>query len=283
MPESADHHHPESSSLSPELFPDPMPTVRITNRTTYPLNIALSHLCPVHFANAIGPGATWETHTGNVWFTVECRIDHGPGVNRYTAVQSARTIALVSLAGVSCAAVLAPLAIAGAATAGSATAAGLLANSAVVAGAASAETLSVTSTAASFLSIEAFKQVCRDNEMAEPEIDSLLGPMAMASGAMLGPGPSATAKKNITTKALGMVLAAFMSKTQASQTAEDKGEHGTAEGKSPTRGFADGKTQRVYGVYMAWRSMNFSIREVRDVNGVSKSELWDEDKRRIVA
>ncbi|KDQ06190.1 hypothetical protein BOTBODRAFT_193181 [Botryobasidium botryosum FD-172 SS1] len=254
-----------------------MPLVRITNRTPYPLNIALSHICPVHFANAIEPGATWETYTGNVWFTVECRVDHGPGVNRYTTARSACTIALASLAGLSSAAFIAPLAVVGAASAGSATAAGLLAHH-VVAAAASAKSLAATSSAASFLSREAVRQVCRDNEMAEPEIDSLLGTAVIAGGSMLHPAPAAAAAGKTTVQALGVAATALMANLLSSQ-----GKRETAETNSPPQGFSDGKTQRVYAVYMAWRPMNFSIREVRDVNGISKTELWDEDERRVVS
>lgn len=132
-----------------------MPDVLIKNETNSILNIALSQLCPLHFKNAVKPGEAFKTRAGSVWFTVEWCIDHPPHKggkgeskskgNRFSAAQSARTIMLVSAAGLSVVALAGPVALSAAAAAGSATAASLLASSSVLAAAGTAEALAFSS------------------------------------------------------------------------------------------------------------------------------------------
>ncbi len=129
-----------------------MPDVFILNDTPHTLNIALSQVAPLHFENAVAPGETFKTHAGSVWFTVEWCIDNVPAAterskkaikhsNRYSAVKSARTIAIVSAASLSLAALTVPLALNAAAAAGSATAAALLESGATLAAAGSTEAI----------------------------------------------------------------------------------------------------------------------------------------------
>ncbi|KAG8800305.1 hypothetical protein FRC20_003241 [Serendipita sp. 405] len=86
-----------------------MPSCRITNYTSRPLNVSLKHLCALHFENEVAPGATIKLKPGRVWFTLEVLVDDGQ--NRYSAVQSAAAIAIVSLAAVGAAAAV-PVALA---------------------------------------------------------------------------------------------------------------------------------------------------------------------------
>ncbi|OZJ06307.1 hypothetical protein BZG36_00745 [Bifiguratus adelaidae] len=51
-----------------------MPYFVLTNNTHLPLNIALSHLGPVHYANHVMPGDTIFFTCGSVWFTVEVKV-----------------------------------------------------------------------------------------------------------------------------------------------------------------------------------------------------------------
>ena len=129
-----------------------MPDVFILNDTPHTLNIALSQVAPLHFENAVAPGETFKTHTGSVWFTVEWRVDNVPASvesskkaikhsNRYSAAKSAKTIAVVSAAGLSLVALAGPLALNAAAVAGSASAAALLESSAILTAAGSAEAI----------------------------------------------------------------------------------------------------------------------------------------------
>jgi hypothetical protein len=92
-----------------------MPSCRITNYTTQPLNVSLKHLCALHFENEIAPGQTVKLKPGRVWFTLEVLVDDKK--NRYSMAQSAAAIAIVSLACVGTAALAVPAA-AGASTAG---------------------------------------------------------------------------------------------------------------------------------------------------------------------
>lgn len=122
-----------------------MPAVEIKNETSFPLNIALSQVCPLHFGNAIACGESLKTYCGSVWFTVEWKRDLETKKSRYSAAKSAKAIALVSLATVGCVAVAGPLAVGAAAAAGSASAAALLASSPALIAAGSAEALAVSS------------------------------------------------------------------------------------------------------------------------------------------
>lgn len=73
-----------------------MPSVRITNYTSAKLNVALKHICALHFANDIEPGKTVKLkNVGPVWFTLEVLVDDGK--NRYSVANSAACIAIVSV------------------------------------------------------------------------------------------------------------------------------------------------------------------------------------------
>jgi hypothetical protein len=48
-----------------------MPSCRITNYTSQPLNVSLKHLCALHFENEVAPGQTVKLKPGRVWFTLE--------------------------------------------------------------------------------------------------------------------------------------------------------------------------------------------------------------------
>ncbi|KAG8793271.1 hypothetical protein FRC17_008470 [Serendipita sp. 399] len=100
-----------------------MPSCRITNFTSRPINCSLKHICALHFENEVAPGATIKLKPGRVWFTLEVLVDDGQ--NRYSATQSAAAIAIVSLAAVGAAAAI-PVALAStsAATVSSAVVAG---------------------------------------------------------------------------------------------------------------------------------------------------------------
>jgi len=108
-----------------------MPSCRITNYTSQPLNVSLKHLCALNFENEVAPGQTVKLKPGRVWFTLEVLIDDKK--NRYSVAQSAAAIAIVSLACVGTAALAVPAAagvgvgsaiVAGAGQVGSAIAAG---------------------------------------------------------------------------------------------------------------------------------------------------------------
>ena len=73
-----------------------MPSVRITNYTTTKLNVALKHICALHFTNEIEPGQTVKLkNVGRVWFTLEVLVDDGK--NHYSVANSAACIAIVSV------------------------------------------------------------------------------------------------------------------------------------------------------------------------------------------
>lgn len=92
-----------------------MPSCRITNYTSQPLNVSLKHLCALHFENEVAPGQTVKLKPGRVWFTLEVLVDDKR--NRYSMAQSAAAIAIVSLACVGTAALAVPT-VAAASTAG---------------------------------------------------------------------------------------------------------------------------------------------------------------------
>lgn len=92
-----------------------MPSCRITNYTSHPLNVSLKHLCALHFENEVVPGQTVKLKPGRVWFTLEVLVDDKK--NRYSMAQSAAAIAIVSLACVGTAALAVPT-VAAAGTAG---------------------------------------------------------------------------------------------------------------------------------------------------------------------
>jgi len=73
-----------------------MPSVRITNYTSTKLNVALKHICALHFTNEIEPGQTVKLkNVGRVWFTLEILVDDGK--NHYSVANSAACIAIVSV------------------------------------------------------------------------------------------------------------------------------------------------------------------------------------------
>ncbi|KAF8320605.1 uncharacterized protein EI90DRAFT_2606340 [Cantharellus anzutake] len=177
-----------------------MPDVFIRNDTPHTLNIALSQIAPLHFENAVAPGETFKTHTGSVWFTVEWRIDNVANSvqsskkaiknsNRYSASKSAKTIAVVSAAGLSLVALAGPLALSAAAAAGSATAAALLQSSAVLAAAGSAEAIAFSTYAATTLTTSALHEIHRStgtpsketSEELQKKMDSLSTVIAASS------------------------------------------------------------------------------------------------------
>ncbi|CAG7853717.1 SubName: Full=Uncharacterized protein {ECO:0000313/EMBL:CCA70008.1} [Serendipita indica DSM 11827] len=83
-----------------------MPSCRITNYTTQPLNVCLKHIAAIHFENEVQPGATVKLKPGRVWFTLEVLVDDKD--NRYSVASSAAAIAIVSLACVGTAALAVP-------------------------------------------------------------------------------------------------------------------------------------------------------------------------------
>lgn len=92
-----------------------MPSCRITNYTSQPLNVSLKHLCALHFENEVVPGQTVKLKPGRVWFTLEVLVDNKE--NRYSMAQSAAAIAIISLACVGATAAVPAIAAAGGAAA----------------------------------------------------------------------------------------------------------------------------------------------------------------------
>ena len=106
-----------------------MPSCRITNNTSSPLNICLKQVTALHFENGVGllypfwfelmigstrsnyqiqgssssPTLRYEDgradkQPGKVWFSLEALIDDGTKKSRYSILKSAATIALLSIA-----------------------------------------------------------------------------------------------------------------------------------------------------------------------------------------
>ncbi|WVR04026.1 hypothetical protein IAU60_001025 [Kwoniella sp. DSM 27419] len=75
-----------------------MPSCRVTNNTTQPLNICLKQVTALHFENDVQPGQTIKFRPGKVWFTLEALVDDGTKKSRYSILKSAATIALLSIA-----------------------------------------------------------------------------------------------------------------------------------------------------------------------------------------
>ncbi|ODN80735.1 hypothetical protein L202_02895 [Cryptococcus amylolentus CBS 6039] len=75
-----------------------MPSCRITNCTSHPLNISLKQVTALHFENGVQPGQTIKFKPGKVWFTVEAVLDDGTKKSRYSVLKSAATIAIISIA-----------------------------------------------------------------------------------------------------------------------------------------------------------------------------------------
>jgi len=108
-----------------------MPSCRVTNYTSQPLNVSLKHLCALHFENSVAPGATVKLKPGRVFFTLEVLVDDED--NRYSVAQSAAAIAIVSLACVGTVALAVP-AVAAASGVAVGGAVGSAVGSAVIAG-----------------------------------------------------------------------------------------------------------------------------------------------------
>ncbi|ORY27477.1 hypothetical protein BCR39DRAFT_538189 [Naematelia encephala] len=75
-----------------------MPSCRVTNQTSQPLNICLKQVTALHFDNSVAPGQTIKFRPGRVWFTLEALVDDGTKKTRYSVLKSAATIAVLSLA-----------------------------------------------------------------------------------------------------------------------------------------------------------------------------------------
>ncbi|RSH94447.1 hypothetical protein EHS25_004250 [Saitozyma podzolica] len=75
-----------------------MPSCRVTNHTSQPLNICLKQVTALHFENSVQPGQTIKFRPGRVWFTLEALVDDGTKKSRYSFLKSAATIALLSVA-----------------------------------------------------------------------------------------------------------------------------------------------------------------------------------------
>ncbi|KAG0150957.1 hypothetical protein CROQUDRAFT_72470 [Cronartium quercuum f. sp. fusiforme G11] len=150
-----------------------MPTIKIHNRTSMTLNLALSHLCPIHFKNSVKARDTWSVHVGSVWFTFECRPD--TVYNRYSASKSAQTIGLITLTGASIALVAVPLAISTLAPiAGPSTVMAHLATNSVLAAGASSEVLAVTTWFATTLAKKTIYQLATERGVKEDELEDTL-------------------------------------------------------------------------------------------------------------
>ncbi|KAH9824047.1 hypothetical protein DFH28DRAFT_232990 [Melampsora americana] len=150
-----------------------MPTLRIHNRTSATLNLALSHICPIHFKNSLKPAETWSLEVGSVWFTFESRLD--TNTNRYSIIQSAQTIGLVSLTGASLALVVIPLTLTGLAPLlGPTTLAAQVATHNLVAVGSSAEVLQVTTWVAAALANKTIHQLATNSELNEEELSTTL-------------------------------------------------------------------------------------------------------------
>ncbi|OAV91170.1 hypothetical protein PTTG_28051 [Puccinia triticina 1-1 BBBD Race 1] len=69
-----------------------MPLVKITNRTSRPINVALSIIIPIHFHNELLPQQTWETQVQPDWCEhCDCCYstgDHQPRSNCWNIVHS---------------------------------------------------------------------------------------------------------------------------------------------------------------------------------------------------
>ncbi|KAA1115037.1 hypothetical protein PGT21_030031 [Puccinia graminis f. sp. tritici] len=151
-----------------------MPLVKITNKTPYPINVALSIIVPIHFYNGLLPQQTWETQVGSVWFKFECREDDGS--NRYSVSQSAMTLGLFSLTGASIAIVAVPLAITGLApiAGSSCTLLTALAGKPLIAAAATPEVLTLTTWIATNLTRKTVYQIASEQGLKEEELEKTL-------------------------------------------------------------------------------------------------------------
>jgi len=267
-----------------------MPDVRIKNETSHILNIALSQVAPLHFSNAVAPGETFATHTGSVWFTVEWRVDNVPPSldssgntatklkaikrsNRYSAAKSARTIGIVTAAGLSVVALVGPMALSTAAAAGSTTAAALLSSSSVLSAASTAEAIAFSSYAASTLTASAIEAVCDDNGVSQETSQKLQQRVNIISSVVSATSVGGTAATKGPRKAILSAGTAIVSRmaAHANKKAADVGL------------LPPGKTERVYGVYISFKPKNLAIRQVVDDKGEVHMQLWDTDKDRQVA
>ncbi|KAH9473606.1 hypothetical protein MJO29_000677 [Puccinia striiformis f. sp. tritici] len=151
-----------------------MPTVKITNKTSRPINVALSIIVPIHFQNELLPTQTWETQVGSVWFKFECREDDGS--NRYSISQSAMTLGLFSLTGASIALVTFPLAITGLAPIAGSSCAFLtaLAGKPLIVAAATPEVLTLTTWIATNLTRKTVYQIASEQGLKEEELEKTL-------------------------------------------------------------------------------------------------------------
>ncbi|KAF9512764.1 hypothetical protein BS47DRAFT_1345002 [Hydnum rufescens UP504] len=261
-----------------------MPDVRIKNETPHILNIALSQVAPLHFSNAVAPGETFATHTGSVWFTVEWRIDNVPPSleteetatklktiklsNRYSAAKSAKTIGIVTAAGLGLVALAVPAALSTAAAAGSTSAAALLASSAVLSAASTPEAIAFSTYAASTLTASAIEAVCEDHGVSPETSEKLKQRVNIISSVVSASSLGGAAAKKGPKKALLSAGTAIVSRMAA---------HGNK--KAAAVGLLPpGKTERVYGVYISFKPRSLAIREACNDRGEMHMQLWDVDK-----
>jgi len=272
-----------------------MPDVNITNETPYTLNIALSQIAPLHFSNQVAPGGLFKTHTGSVWFTVEWRIDNVPEAtlrldskalkkairqsNRYSASKSARTIAIVSVAGLSLVALAGPAALSAAAAAGSTTAAALLGSSTALQALSTAEVLAFSSYAATTLTASALEAITEDTGVSpekSAKVQTSLNALTTAVAASSVAGAAALKGPKKAVMSAGTTLISKIAARSAKDSAE-------ATKAARDHLLPAGKTERVYGVFIGFRERHFAIREVKGGKGESHMELWDTDaNKRLV-
>ncbi|KAF8323302.1 NAD(P)-binding protein [Clavulina sp. PMI_390] len=284
-----------------------MPDVRITNETSQPLNIALSQIAPLHFSNQVLPGNIYIPSLRiilsmlikhcrsfipgrSVWFTVEWRVDNVPQraltldgrtlkrvlahSNRYSAAKSAKTIGVVSAAGLSLVALAGPAALTAAAAAGSTTAASLLASSATLTAASTAEAIAFSSYAATTLTATALEAISEDTGLPPEKSSKIQTSLNALSTAISAGSVGGVAALKGTRKAALSAGTTLVTKLAARRTKKENAEANKVinEHLSPA-----GKTERVYGVFIGFRTRNFAIREVTTDKGEVRTELWDTD------
>lgn len=274
----------------------------------------------------------FKTHTGSVWFTVEWRVDNVPEKalklegkalknviahsNRYSASKSARTIAIVSAAGLSLIALAGPAALAAAAAAGSVSICDhLIAHSiallmlvgqsdncdfsaceqcstrrsklggshsiqlicwfVVINKDCSAQSqshpISIPATTLTASALEAITEDTGISPDRSTKVQTSLNALttAVAAGSVGGAAAARGTKKAVMTAGTTLIskIAARSAKKDNAAASKISNEHLLPAGK----------TERVYGVFIGFRTRNFAIREVHDEKGEGHMELWDSD------
>jgi len=200
--------------------------------------------------------------------------------NRYSASKSARTIAIVSVAGLSLVALAGPAALSAAAAAGSTTAAALLGSSTALQALSTAEVLAFSSYAATTLTASALEAITEDTGVSpekSAKVQTSLNALTTAVAASSVAGAAALKGPKKAVMSAGTTL---ISKIAARSAKKD-----SAEATKAARDhlLPAGKTERVYGVFIGFRERHFAIREVKGGKGESHMELWDTDaNKRLV-